>query len=184
MVRPLHSLALAAALPALALTLGGCGGGGGTSVEPAATTTIATATTTTRAAAAASTRLGKDAYDRRMQRLGRKLAVSVDKMFPLVEAQPGTDVSRESVAKLQRTRAVVTSVATDLSAITPPTPIRAAHQHLLNGLTVFGGELDELIRVLQEGTSKPFGEYAKFDGLRAIARATKEIERKGYAIGS
>jgi hypothetical protein len=184
MTRSIHPLALAAALPALALALGGCGGGG-SSAEPAATATVATPATTARAAAtAAQTTLGKAAYDRRMQRLGQRLAVSVDRMFPLVEAQPGTDVSRQSVAKLERTRAVVTSVATDLASITPPSPIRAAHQHLLNGLTVFGGELDELIRVLQEGTSKPFGEYAKFDGLRAIARATKEIERKGYEIGS
>ena len=41
---------------------------------------------------AARTVLGKEAYDRRMQQLGRKLAVSVDKMFPLVEAQPGKEI--------------------------------------------------------------------------------------------
>jgi hypothetical protein len=177
----LHSFALTAALPVLALSLAACGGGEKTASESAATATSATTVALT---VTEATPLAKDAYDRRMQLLGRRLAVAVQRLFPLVEAQPGTDVSKESVAKLARTRATVTKVAVGVSSISPPAGVRAAHQHLLNGISTFGGELDELIRVLQEGTSKPFGEYTKFDGLRAIARATKEIENKGYTIGS
>jgi hypothetical protein len=108
----------------------------------------------------------------------------VNRLFPLVESRPGTDVSKESVAKLQRTRTVVTRVTAGVASIVPPAPIRAAHERLLSGLSAFGGELDVLIEVLQKGTSKPFGEYTKFNGLLAIARATKEIQTKGYAIAS
>ena len=176
MARLVHSFVLAVAICALALTLGGCGSGG--------TTANRAATETTATTGALGAALPRDAYDRRMRQLGHRLAVSVDSLFPLVEAQPGTDVSKETVGKLQQTRSVVTSVATDVSSISPPAPVRAAHEHLLNGLTTFGTELDELIRVLQKGTTHPFGEYTKFNGLLAIARATKEIERKGYAIGS
>ena len=70
-----------------------------------------------------------------------------------------------------------------MAAIAPPAPVRDAHQRLVEGLTAFRAELDDLIYVLEKGTTKPFGAYTQFNGLRTIAKARAEIERKGYAIG-
>ena len=167
-----------AAVAGLVVTVAACGGGGGGGGQ----TTGASAPATT-APRTATVALGKAAYDRIMRRDGRQLAGSVAGLFPLVEAQPGTDVAKASIAKLQRTRAVVTNVTNDVAAITPPAPVGPAHERLVKGLTRFGAELDELIYVLEKGATKPFGAYARFESLRTIAKARAEIERKGYAIG-
>ncbi len=118
-----------------------------------------------------------------MRQLGQQLGTSINHLFPLVEAQPGTDVSKATVAKLERTRAVVSSVTARLAAITAPPAVRDAHRRLLRGLTSFSGELDRLISVLEHGTSKPFGVYTQFRSLRTIAKARDDIEARGYAIG-
>jgi hypothetical protein len=159
-----------------ALILTACGGSGG-----AQTTGVSTRTTLPPRAAKVA--LGKAAYSRRMQRDGRQLAGSVEKLFPLVEAQPGTEVAKESIAKLRRTRAVVTNVTDDVAAMVPPLPVRPAHARLVKGLTRFGAELDGLIDVLENGTTKAFGAYAQFKSLRTIAEARAEIEDMGYTIG-
>jgi hypothetical protein len=127
--------------------------------------------------------LGKRGYETRMRRLGAQLAQALQNLFPLVEAKPGTAVSNATIAKLERTRAVVLDVAAHVAAITPPGPIREPHRRLLGGLTTFGRELDELIRVLQTGSTKPFGYYTQFRGLHAIAVAHDEIVKDGFAIG-
>src|SRR5581483_4873898 len=127
--------------------------------------------------------LGKTAYDRTMKRLGTRLVGSVEGLFPLVEAQPGSDASKASLVKLEKTRAVVTQVMARVAGIAPPAPIRSEHQQLLQGIASLGGELDKLIQVEQKGTSKPFGTFARFDSLRTIAKARSAIVKKGYAIG-
>jgi hypothetical protein len=159
----------------LAVTLAGCGGGGGKTVQQSQTPTVTTPPKTVA--------LGKQAYNRTMTRLGRQLAASVERLFPLVEGQPGSDISKESVAKLERTRAVVTNVMTRVAGIAPPTPVRAEHKRLLNGLSALGAELDKLIEVEEKGASNPFGTYARFASLRTIAKARAAIEKKGYTIG-
>ena len=118
-----------------------------------------------------------------MRKLGRRFAASVQGLFPLVEAEPGTAVAKATVAKLERTRAVVVDVAAAVAAIPAPAAIRGPHRRLLNGLSSLRSELDDLIHVLQAGTSKPFGAYTTFAALRTIAAARNEIERKGFAIG-
>jgi hypothetical protein len=150
----------------------GCGGGG-SGVAP----------TTTLGSQHPKTALGKAAYDATMRQLGHRLARAVQSLFPLVEARPGTEIAKTTVAKLQRTRAVVLDVTARVAAISPPTPVRKAHGRLLGGVKTLTAELDELIHVLQVGTSRPFGSYTQFTSLRTIARARNEIERKGFAIG-
>jgi hypothetical protein len=118
-----------------------------------------------------------------MRPLGRRLAQSVQRLFPLVEARPGTRVARATVAKLERTRAVVVDVTARVAAIRAPRAIRPAHRRLVSGLESLRAELDELIHVLEVGTSKPFGVYTRFTSLQTIARARNEIERNGFAIG-
>jgi hypothetical protein len=173
-----------AALAAVAFALAGCGGSGRTVQQSTSVTTSASATATATLSTPKETvALGKTAYERTMRQLGRRLAGSVQGLFPLVETQPGTDISKETVAKLQRTRAVVTSVLAKAAAIAPPEPIRHEHQRLLQGISALGGELDELINVEEHGTSRAFGLYARFPSLRTIARARSAIEKKGYAIG-
>jgi hypothetical protein len=159
----------------LAVTLAGCGGGGKTAVHQstAPTATIAPKTVS----------LGKVAYQRTMARLGNQLVGSVKGLFPLVEAQPGTDVSKETLAKLAKTRAVVTTVMARVAAIDPPAPIRAEHKRLLQGISALGGELDKLIQVEEKGSSKAWGIYARFTSVRTIAKATAAMEKKGYKIG-
>ena len=161
----------------LAMTLGGCGGGGS-----GKTTVDQSASTSTTIRHPKPVALGKAAYERTMKRLGTQLARSVEHLFPLVEAQPGTDVSKETVMKLEATRAVVTTVGAKVAAIAPPAPIRAEHQRLIQGISDLGGELDRLIQVEEKGSSQAFGIYARFRSLGRIAKATEAIQKKGYAI--
>jgi len=167
--------AAAAALLFGAGVTAGCGGGGGGGSRAAATTK----TPVPRHATA----LGRSAYDATMRPLGRRLAQSVQSLFPLVEARPGTEVAKTTVARLERTKAVVVDVTARVAAIPAPPAIRSAHRRLVSGLESLRAELDELIHVLQVGTSKPFGVYTRFTSLQTIARARNEIERKGFAIG-
>jgi len=162
-------------LAALVGVLSGCGGGGKSAQTTTTTPTVTTATN--------AVRLDKQDYDRTMKQLGQQLAGSVESLFPLVEAQPGTAASKASIVKLQRTRAVVTKVTTRIAHIAPPSAIRTEHLELLQGLSALGGELDKLIQVEEKGTSKPFGEFARFVSLRTIDKARKAIEKKGYTIG-
>ena len=164
---------VAAVLALLAVTLAGCGGGKSVHQSTAPTATIPPKTVS----------LGKVAYERTMARLGSQLVGSVEGLFPLVEAQPGTDVSRETLEKLAKTRAVVTTVMARVAAIAPPAPIRAEHQRLLQGISALGGELDKLIEVEEKGTSQAFSLYARFNSVRTIAKATTAMEKKGYKIG-
>lgn len=166
---------VAAVLAMLAVTLAGCGGGKSVQQSPSPTVTIPHKTVA----------LDKQAYDRTMKPLGRQLVGSVQHLFPLGQARPGSDVNKESLAKLRRTRAVVTNVMARLAGIAPPAPIRAEHQRLLKGVSALGGELDKLIQVEEEGTSpsKPFGTYARLTSLLTIAKAREAMEKKGYKIG-
>jgi len=164
----------AATLAVLGATLAGCGGGTSVNHDSAAPT----ATIPHKRVA-----LDKAAYERTMRRLGTQLIGSVDSLFPLTEAQPGTDVSKATLAKLERTRTVVTSVMATAAGIVPPPPIRAAHRQLLQGVSDLGREIDNLIQAEEKGPSKPFGLYTQFNSLRTIAKATSAIEKKGYKIG-
>jgi hypothetical protein len=161
---------LAATLLAATLAAG-CGGSG-----KQAQTTVA-------AAPHQAVSLSSAAYEATMRRLGRKLALSVRSMYPIVETQPGAAVSIQTAAKIERTRVVVASVSASVEAIIPPAPIRADHQRLVTGLKELRVELDELIHVLQKGGPRAFGAYASLPGLRVIDQARSSIEDKGYAIG-
>ena len=171
-----HTNLVAAALAVLVVALSGCGGSGSKSAQ---TATTGPAVTTSKNAVS----LDKQAYDRTMAQLGRQLAGSVESLFPLVEAQPGTAASKASLVKLERTRAVVSKVMTRVANIAPPAAIRTEHLQLLQGISALGGELDQLINVEEKGASKPFGQYARFLSLRTIDNARKAIEKKGYTIG-
>jgi hypothetical protein len=166
------TLALGAAL---ILSIAGCGG----SKHPQAHAPAATPLAGTKRPVA----LGKVAYEATMRRLGRRLATSVEAMYPLVAGRPGAEATKKSLAKVERTRAVATSLMTRLAAIVPPAPIRADHQRLARAVSDFRDELDQLIRVLEQGGSKPFEAYTRFAGLQAIAVATRDMNAKGYFIG-
>jgi hypothetical protein len=163
-------------LAIVSVTLAGCGGG-----------KMGTQPTTTATTPHKPVALGKAAYERTMKRLGNQLVRSVEGLFPLVEAQPGTDVSKETVARLTKTRAVVTNVTARVAEIAPPSAIRAEHQQLLRGVSALGRELDSLIDVEEHGPPaggpKAFGVYARFNSLRTIAKATKAMAKKGYQVG-
>lgn len=161
-------------LALLAVTLAGCGSGGKTVHQSAAPTVTIPHKTVT---------LGKVAYERTMARLGNQLVGSFESLFPLVATQPGTDTSKETLAKLETTRAVVTTVQARVAAIDPPAFIRAEHAQLLQGISALGGELDTLIQVEEKGSSQAWGTFARFRSLRMIAKARTAIEQKGYAIG-
>ena len=159
----------------LVMSLAGCGGGSKTVQQPSSAPTVTIPHD--------AVPLAKQVYNQTMKRLGRQLGGSVAHLFPLVQGQPGSDVNKESLAKLKSTRAVVDTLIVKLESIAPPAAIRAEHQRLLQGLSALVGELDTLIQVEEKGGSKPFGAYARFMSLRTIAKAKTAIEKKGYAIG-
>ncbi len=173
MTRSTHRVAALALGLLLVAAAVGCGGtsNGNETAQPAVTAPPKTVT------------LGKTAYETTMRRLGRTFAGSVETMFPLTQGQPGTDASAQSIAKLEKTRAVVTNVTASISAITPPASIRDEHQRLLKGLSDFRDELDQLIQFLQKGGPERLGTLTRFAGLTTIAKARSAIESKGYAIG-
>jgi hypothetical protein len=169
---------------ALSLALVGCGGAS----KPVGVSTAqkAPSSASTSAAPAARTHaLGKAAYDAKMRMVGRRFSVSVEGLYPLVEAPRGSEANRETVAKLKRTHAVIASLVATVGTIEPPTSIRAAHGRLLEGLKDFGDELDQLMAVVERGNygSKPLSTYVRFPGLITIGQARAAIEKKGYAIG-
>lgn len=127
--------------------------------------------------------LGKTAYVKTMRPLGKKLAVSMASIYPIVETTPGSTTSEKTAATIEKTRAVVAAVLASAAAIVPPEPIRVDHQRLVKGLSDLQFELDGLIHFLQKGGPEPFGSYARLPGLETIAQARVSIETKGYAIG-
>jgi hypothetical protein len=165
---------VSAILTMLAVTLAGCGGGGKTAFHQSASRSV----TTPHETAA----LGKVGYDRTMKRLGRQLAGSVQHLFPLVEAQPGSDLRGDS-GKAREDASRRHDRDREGRPIVPPGPIRAEHRGLLQGISALGGELDKLIHVEEKASSQAFGLYARFMSLRTIAKARTAIEKKGYAIG-
>jgi hypothetical protein len=171
---------------ACVLALAGCGGSG----HPAATTTSqpggAGATTTSAQTAPAQLHrvvLGKAAYEKAMQRLGRSLSVSLENMFPLADDGPGSAETTAALVKVRATRATIAHIGVTLQAIVPPKPVRADHARLISAVGDLRGELDTLISVLQTGGSKRLGAYTEFKALSEIALASTAIEKKGYAIG-
>jgi hypothetical protein len=127
--------------------------------------------------------LGKTAYITAMRPLGKRLAVSIESIYPIVETTPGSTISNETAATIEKTRVVVAAVLASAAAIVPPAPIRLDHQRLVKGLSDLQAELDGLIHFLQKGGPDPFGTYARLPGLQTIAQARVSIETKGYAIG-
>ena len=128
-------------------------------------------------------RLGDTAYVKTMRPLGKRLAISMQSIYPIVETTPGSTISDESAATIEKTRVVVAAVLASASAIVPPAPIRADHQRLVKGLSDLQTELAALIHFLHKGGPDPFGSYARLPGLQTIAQARVSIESKGYAIG-
>ena len=118
-----------------------------------------------------------------MRRLGRTLSVSVEGLFPFVDGAPGSEANKQSAAKVEKARAVVTSVGKRLAAITAPKPVRPDHRRLIKAVETLGIELDMLTHKLQKGDSKPLGTYLRLQGLQTVAKVVADIKQKGYAIG-
>ena len=163
---------------ALGLMLAGCGGGHVVSGAVQTQTTVSS-----RAISNQRVVLNKASYERTMRRLGKTLVGSVEGMFPLVEGGVGSLASAQSLAKVETTRSVVLSVRLTLDAIVPPVAIRADQERLLAGLDNLRSQLDKLIQVLQQGSSKPLGVYSRLSALGPIGIVIKDMKKKGYAIG-
>ena len=159
-----------------AALLSGCGDGKkGTTTSPAASTSSS--------APVRAVGVSKAAYVATMQRLGQRLAKSMASMYPLVEDGPGTAANIAAAAKVEKTRSVVVRVAATLRGIKPPMPIRTDHERVVAGLSKLKSELDGLLRALRNGGSKPIGAFMLFHGLKTIAVATTDMEKKGYSVG-
>jgi hypothetical protein len=139
--------------------------------------------TVAQAAAPHAIVLSKPSYERTMRRLGKALSVSVEGMFPIVDDGAGSQANKAALAKVETARAVVARVGATLALIVPPAPIRADHAKLIVSVKALRKELDALIGALQQSGSHPLGAYTQLDALNAIALATTDIEKKGYAIG-
>jgi len=175
----------------VAATLAGCGGTkthagtetGGTQVHTGAQGHSTASVAQPKAAAPHAIVLSKLSYERTMRRLGKALSVSVEEMFPIVDDGAGSPANKAALAKVETARAVVARVGATLATIVPPAPVRAAHARLVIGVKSLRNELDALIGALQQSGSPLLGVYTQLRALNAIALATTEIEKKGYAIG-
>jgi hypothetical protein len=179
------SALLAAA--ALVIALAGCGGSHSPTgaVQRGTTTAAAASSGATPPALAAhpTVVLSKSTYVRTLQRFGMKLSTSVQSVFPIVDQGAGSASNAKTAARVEAARAVVMSIATSISKIVPPSPIRADHERLISALSNLGGQLDRLVQVLERGGSKPLGSYTSFTALYTISRATSDMVKKGYAVG-
>ena len=174
-----RGVSIAAALAALSLA--GCGGSGNHAATKASTTTPSAATSAAPSGSGAHA-VSKSVYEAKMRRLGRRLSAAMRGMYPLVDTGVGTEENRQAAAKVEKARVVVTETTATLAALAPPADVRVDHQHLVAALGRLGSELDTLVRVLQHGGPKPFGNYTEFGALGQIARATSDMTRKGYTI--
>jgi hypothetical protein len=161
----------------LVATLTGCGGNR-KSAQPTATTTPQK-----QAAPHKEVNLDKAAYIKTMRPLGKRLTISIERIYPIVETTPGSTISNETAAVIEKTRVVVAAVLASAASIVPPKPIRADHRRLVQGLSDLQAELGALIHFLHKGGPNPFGLYASLPGLQTIAAARISIEKEGYAIG-
>ena len=118
-----------------------------------------------------------------MQRVGIRLTSSVHSLFPLDEGPRGSQATEDSIAKLNQTHAVAAQIVARLSEITPPAPIRAEHNQLIQGISQLEDELDSLITSLEQGSTTPVTSLGRFPSMRVIGRVTAAISKKGYAIG-
>ena len=163
--------------------LAGCGGGSQKGAQPSTAAATTTASTAAAAPAKPTLVLAKPAYERTMRGLGHRLALSIQTIYPLDEGQPGSAASKESLARLERARATVVTVASRISAISPPSPIRAEHRRLIASLTALESDLDKLISAVQQGSLKDLGRLSQFPSLNAIRRVSDAMAKKGFAIG-
>jgi hypothetical protein len=162
---------------AVMVAVTGCGGGGGSG--PSET---GASQTGPRSLDKPLLHLSKAAYDKTMQRLGKQLGISVGGLYPLNTGLRGSDLADETVAKLQKTRGVVSGIMVALRRISPPAPIAPEHRRLEIGIQRLTDQLDTLILSLQKGDLRTFTYWSRLPSLRIISAATGAMKNKGYDV--
>jgi len=174
------------AMTALAVGLAAAGlaacGGKGSKTTSSSTTASTQSTTTTAAPPIQRHELGKAAYASAMRGLGRKLARSVEGMYPIADSGTGS-ANAEELAKVEQAKLGVESVRASLRAIIAPSDVRSDHAQLVQAVGALEDELGNLVVVLNHPLAKPLGQYFKFAALQRVSNAVADIRKKGYAIG-
>lgn len=164
---------LAAIAAAVLLSAAGCGGGGGSKGSSTAASATQPAPTTT---AAAPARLGKAAYVKRMQAIGRSLSQALNSV--------STATTPASAATgLARAQTQLRAAADKIHSILPPPGIKSEHAQLERGVRDFANELGPVITKLRAGTLAALSTIGTLKGAGEIAAAATAIANKGYKIG-
>jgi hypothetical protein len=163
------------AIVVAAASLTGCGGNGGNRAEtPAARTTAATTTPTGP--------LGKRAYVKKLQHLGRRLGKSVDGLYPIDTGTRGSETSRRTVEKLQKAHVVLEDVLAELMRIVPPSRVASAHHLLEAGVRGIAADVAAVIKDLRTGNLAASIGPSGLPSLPIITAATDAMEKKGFDV--
>jgi hypothetical protein len=167
--------AAALAIVAVAASVVGCGGkGDNRAAAPVAATTVETTRLTGS--------LGKQAYVRTLQQLGRRLGKSVDGLYPIDTGTRGSETSRRTIVKLQKTHVVLEDVLAKLMRIVPPPRVASDHRLLETGVRGIAADVEAVINDLRTGNLAASIGPSGLPSLPIITAATDAMEKKGFDV--
>jgi hypothetical protein len=161
-----HRGAATLAVLALLLVLAGCGGGGGKSGD----------------SGGGGPQLSKTQYEARIQKDGEEIK---DVFAPL--SRPPT--SLDQLAKdIKSGQEKLREAASDLDGVEPPEEVAHDNDVLVDGLRKLADGLDPLREGAAKGdpklVQKAVADLQKSNALKDAQKATNDMKKKGYKIGS
>lgn len=144
---------------------------------------MSTPAATTPTTAANAVHLAKAAYEKKMRVLGNQLGASVEALYPLSSGTKGSEVEKQTVAKLEKTEGVAKSVLEQMQHIAPPKPVRKQQDALEHGVSLLVTQLDEMITSAETGDVASFIRGSNFgSSLQTINAAANAMTDLGYNI--
>jgi soluble cytochrome b562 len=142
----------------LALVVAGCGGGGG------------------------GGQLSKDDYQKHLQADGDE----INQAFKPLTQPPKS--LHELASELKAGVSKLNSAADDLEGVTPPKNVKKDNSDLAAGLRELARELDSLRKAAEkkdpQQVQKTLGDLRNSHGLIDARRATDDLKKKGYTLGT
>ena len=162
----------ALALAPLLAVVAAAGCGGSTSSAPQTSTT----------SPARTQQLAKRAYVLRMQELGRRLGKEIQSVYPIDTGTAHSQISKQTMRKLQRARVVVQGLLAQLQTISPPAAVAADHREVERGVKGIDTEMYAVILALRDGDLAASIEPAALPSLQTVTNAIDRMEQKGYDV--
>jgi hypothetical protein len=117
-----------------------------------------------------------------MRSIGSTLGRTVDTLYPIDSGTPGSDVARQSAAKVERARKVVEGVGARLATLTPPAKIAADHRRLRQAVTALAAQMDKLAAAIRSGDSDTFNQLSQLPAVAGVSAATDAMVKAGYDV--